>query len=73
MRKRNKIWVDKGSKFYHSFFKKWLEDDDIEMYSAHNEKKSVVVERFFRAFKNEPDKHMTVVSKKLYILINWML
>ena len=30
-RKPNKIWVDKGSKFYNSSFKKWLKDD-IEMY-----------------------------------------
>ena len=37
-RKPNKIWVDKGSKFY---------DKDIEMYSMHNEEKSVVAERFF--------------------------
>ena len=30
MRKPNKIWVDKGSEFYNSFFKKWLKDNDIE-------------------------------------------
>ena len=30
-KKPNKIWVDKGSKFYNSSFKKWLKDDDIEM------------------------------------------
>ena len=42
-RKPNKIWVDKGSKFYNSSFKKWLKDNDIEMYSIHNE---VVAERF---------------------------
>ena len=27
----NKIWVDKGSEFYNSSFKKWLRDNDIEM------------------------------------------
>ena len=36
-RKPNKIWVDKGSKFYNSSFKKWLKDNDIEMYLIHNE------------------------------------
>ena len=41
-RKPNKIWVDKGSKFYNSFFKKWLKDNDIKMYSTHNAGKSVV-------------------------------
>ena len=30
-KKPNKIWVDKGSKFYNSSFKKWLKDNDIEM------------------------------------------
>ena len=47
-RKPNKIWVDQGSKFYNSYFKKWLKDNDIEMYSIHNEGKSVVAERFIR-------------------------
>ena len=28
-RKRNQIWVNKGSEFYNSFFKKWLKDNDI--------------------------------------------
>ena len=46
--KPNKIWVDKGSKFYNNSFKKWLKDNDIEMYSIHNEGKSVVAERFIR-------------------------
>ena len=41
-RKPNRIWVDKGSEFYHNFFKKWLQDNDIEMYSTYNEGKSVV-------------------------------
>ena len=30
-RKPNKIWVDKGSKFYNNSFKKWLKGNDIEM------------------------------------------
>ena len=33
----NKIWIDKRSKFYDNFFKKWLKVKDIEMYSTHNE------------------------------------
>ena len=28
--------------------KKWLKDNDIEMYSIHNERESVVAERFIR-------------------------
>ena len=46
-RKPNKIWVDKGSKFYERSMKSWLQlqDNNIEMYSTHNEGKSVVTER----------------------------
>ena len=29
--------VNKGSEFYNSSFKKWLKDNDIEMYLIHNE------------------------------------
>ena len=49
-RKPNKIWVDKGSEFYKNFFKKWLKDNNIEMYSIHNEGKSIVAERFIKTF-----------------------
>ena len=31
--------------------KLWLEKNDIEMYSVHNEAKSVVAERFVRTLK----------------------
>ena len=49
--KPNQIWVDKGSKFYNRSMKLWLEKNDIEMYSIHNEGKSVVAERFVRTLK----------------------
>ena len=66
-RKPNKIWVDKGSEFYNNSFKKWLKDNDIEMYSIHNERKSVVAERFIRTLKNKIYKYMTAISKNVYI------
>ena len=65
-RKPSKIWVDQGSKFYNSSFEKWLEDNDIKMYSTHNEVKFVAAERFIRNFKNKIYKHMTAVSKNVY-------
>ena len=40
-RKPNKTWVDKGSDFYNRSMKSWLQDNDIEMYSTHNEGKPV--------------------------------
>ena len=66
-RKPNKIWVDKGSQFYNSSFKIWLKDNDIEMYSIHNEGKSVVAETFVRTLKTNIYKYMTSLSKNVYI------
>ena len=66
-RKPNKIWVDKGSESYNNYFKKWLKDNDIEMYSIHNEGKSVLAERFIKTLKNKISKYMTAISKNVYI------
>ena len=66
-RKPNKIWVDKGSEFYNSHFKKWLKDNNIKIYSTHNDRKSVVAERFIRTLKNKNYKYMTSISKNVYI------
>ena len=43
-KKTKKIWVDKGSEFYNSSFKKWLKDNDTEMYFTYSEGKYVVAE-----------------------------
>ena len=61
-RKPNKIWTDQGSEFYSNVFKKWLEDNDMIMYSTHNEGKSVVTQRFIRTLKNKIYKHMAAIS-----------
>ena len=65
-RKPNKIWVDQGGEFYNNVFKKWLSDNDINMYSTYNEGKSVVAGRFIRALKNKLYKHMTATNKNVY-------
>ena len=62
-RKPNKIWVDKESEFYINSFKKWLRDNDIKMYLIHNERKSVVAEKFIRTLKTKIYKYMTSISK----------
>ena len=66
-RKRNKIWVDKGSEFYNSSFKKWLKDSDIEMYWIYNEGKCAVAEDVIRTLQTKIYKYMTLVSKNVYI------
>ena len=65
-RKPNKIRVDQEGEFYNNVFEKWLSDNDINMYSAYNEGKSVVAERFIRTLKNKLYKHMTATGKNLY-------
>ena len=66
-RKPNKVWVDKGSEFYNASFRKWLQDNDIVMNSTHNEGKAVVAEKFIRTLKSQIYKHMTSISKNVYI------
>ena len=66
-RKPNKIWVDKVSEFYNASFKKWLQDNDIVMYSTNNEGKSIVAERFIRTLKSKICKYTTSISKSVYI------
>ena len=59
------------SDFFNSFFRKWLKENKIEMYSIHNEGKSVVAERFIRILKTKIYKYMTSISKneKMCILL----
>ena len=44
-----------------------LRDNDIQIYSKHNEGKSVVAERFIRTLKTKIYKYMTSVWKNVYI------
>ena len=57
--------INQGSEFYNSSFKKWLKDNDIEMYLIHNKGKSVVAK--IRILKTKIYKYMTSVSKSVYI------
>ena len=66
-RKRNKVWVDKGSECFNRSMKSWLEKSDIEMYSTHNEGKYAAAERSFRTLKNKINKYMSSISKNVYI------
>ena len=65
-RKPNKIWVNQGKEFNNHLFKKWLKDNDIEMYSTLSKGKSVVAERFIRTLKTKIYKHMAAISKNVY-------
>ena len=73
-RKPSKIWVDKGSftmfynEFYNESIKSFLHNNNIEMYSTHNEE-SVIAERFMRNIKDKIHeyKYMSSISKNVYI------
>ena len=47
--------------------KLFLQNNDIEMYSTHNEGKSVIVERLIRTLNNKIYKYMTSISENVYI------
>ena len=66
-RKQSKIWVNKGSEFYNRSVKSWIPENNIEMYSIHNEEKSVVAGRYIRILKTKIYKYMTSVSRNVYI------
>ena len=70
--KPNKIWVDQGREFYNNFLKRFLEINNIQMYSTYNEGKPVIAARFIRTLKNKIFKHMTAISQmcQMILLIN---
>ena len=65
--KANKIWVYKGSEFYNRSTRSWLEKNTIDIYSTHNEGKSVNAKKFIITLKNKIYKYMTSISKNVYI------
>ena len=54
--KPNKIWVHKGSEFYNRSMKYMFQDNDIEMYSAYNKRKSVFVFSIKKLYIDKLDK-----------------
>ena len=47
--------------------KSWLQKNEIEMYSTHNESRYVVAERFIRTLKNKIYKYISSIPKNVYI------
>ena len=44
-----------------------MQNNNIEMYSTHNEGKSVIAGQFIRTLENKIYKYMTLISKMFYI------
>ena len=49
--KPNKFWVDQGRDFLNKLMQEWVDNNDILMYSTHNEGKLVIAERFIKTLK----------------------
>ena len=65
--KPNKLWVDQGREFYNKLMQEWLDNNNILMYSTHNEGKSVMAERFIKTLKDKIYKKMTANDSKSYL------
>lgn len=66
-RKPAMLWVDQGTEFYNRTFMKFLKDNNIHMYSTHNEGKAVVVERFNKTLKSQMWKFFSANNTMKYV------
>ena len=51
--KPNKLWVDQGREFYTKLMQEWLGNNDVLIYSTHNEGKSVITQKFMKTLKDK--------------------
>jgi len=66
-RKPNKLWTDQGSEFINRNFKKFLKQNNIELYHVFNEGKANLIKRFNRTLGEMIQKHMTTNQSTKYI------
>ena len=55
------------SEFYTRSIKSWQEGNNLEIFSTHNEEKSVVSEKFNRCLKSKIYNYVTTMSKNMYV------
>ena len=68
--KPNKLWVEQGIEFYDKIIPEWLDNNDILMYSTHNENNSVLIsERFIKTLKSKIYKNWQLMITNLIFLI----
>jgi len=68
-RKPKKIWTDAGKEFINKEFKKFLSDNEVELYQTYNEGKAVVIERFNRTLKEKMWRYFTETNNNKYLHI----
>ena len=66
-RKPNKLWTDQGRELYNKLMQEWLDNKNILIYSIHNKRKSVIIERFPKTLKAKIYKKVAVYSSKPYL------
>ena len=66
-KKPYKLWTDQGTEYVNKAFKKFLKNNNIELYHIYNEGKSSVVERFNRTLGEMIEKHLTSNQTSKYI------
>ena len=55
--------VDQGKEFHNKLMQEWLDNNDILMYSIHNEGKSLIAKRFIKIWK------VKIYEKKWQLMI----
>ena len=68
-RKPKKLWTDAGKEFINKEFKKFLTNNEIELYQTFNEGKAVVIERFNRTIKEKMWRYFTETGSNKYLSI----
>jgi len=72
-RQPRKLWTDEGTEFTNNQFKKFLKDNNIELYHVYNEGKAAVVERFNRTLGEMIQKHLTSRDSKYIDVLQRLL
>ena len=65
--KPNKLWVNQGREFHNKFMQQLLGNNDMLMYSTHNEGKLVIAESFIKTLKAKFYKKVIPNDSKTYL------
>ena len=67
--KPKKLWVDQGRELYNKLMPEWVDNNDILMYSTHDEGESVISERFIKVLKAQIYKKWQLIIANLLLVI----
>ena len=69
-RKPNKLWVDLWREFLNELMQKWLNNNEILMFSTHNDGKSVIAKNFMKTLKAKSIRKWQLVVANLILVIS---